>query len=199
MAADGVSGHPSISLEVYTMSLSGFYHGMDMVQKGIAKVEKVFGTFAMAFIILINIYGISSRYLLDQPIIYVKELTILGAVWLFFIGMGLVFKGHADITIEFLVRFFPRRLRMINDLMVDVMILFFMVFLAWQTWKFIPYTRTASHVMSFALELPDEIYFYPIGVGAISIFLTVFHDFVGRLAEFRPRWEGTPHGRDRGE
>jgi TRAP-type C4-dicarboxylate transport system permease small subunit len=181
------------------MSLSGFYHGMDKVQRGIAKVERVFGMTAMAFIILINIYGISSRYLLDQPIIYVKELTILGAVWLFFIGMGLVFKGHADITVEFLVRLLPRRWRMINDLIIDVMILFFLVFLAWQTWKFIPYTRGTAHVMSFALELPDEIYFYPIGIGAISIFLTVFHDFVGRLAEFRSRWEGTPQVDDRGK
>jgi TRAP-type C4-dicarboxylate transport system permease small subunit len=191
---NGVGGHPSFFLEVCVMSLSGFYHGMDKVQKRIAMVERVFGMIAMAFIILINVFGISSRYLFDQPIIYVKELTILGAVWLF-----LVFKGHADITVEFLVRLLPRRWRMINDVMVDVMILFFLVFLAWQTWKFIPYTRGTAHVMSFALELPDEIYFYPIGIGAISIFLTVFHDFVGRLAKFRSRWEGTPQRGGRGK
>jgi TRAP-type C4-dicarboxylate transport system permease small subunit len=176
-----------------------FYHAMDKVQRGIAKVEGVFGTVAMAFIILINIYGIFSRYFLDQPIIYVQELTILGAVWLFFVGMGLVFKAHADITVEFLVRLLSRRLRMVNELMVDVMILFFVVFLAWQTWKFIPFTRGTSHVLSFALELPDEIYFYPIGVGAISIFLTVFHDFVGRIAGIRYGWKGEPSGDKRGE
>jgi TRAP-type C4-dicarboxylate transport system permease small subunit len=183
------------------MSITGFYESMEKVQRGIARVEKGFGIFAMAFIIVINIYGISSRYLFNRPVLYIQELTILGAVSLFFIGMGLVFKVHSDITVEFVVKFFPSRLRLINDLIVDVIIIFFVVILAWQTGRFIPFLHAQgqSHAISFALELPDAIYFYPIGLGAISIFLTVFHGLVGRLVEFRSRWEGDAQMGEGGE
>ena len=170
------------------MQLTSVYERMDRIQQWIAKVEKAFGIFAMAFIVVINIYGITSRYFFDQPIIYIHELTILGAAWIFFIGMGLVFKVHSDITVDFLFRLFSKRIKMIDELAVDILCLFFLVVLAWQTWKFIPYTRGESHVLSFALELPDEIYYYPIGLGAISIFLTVFHNLVGRMVRWRTDW-----------
>lgn len=163
---------------------------MDGFQNWIAKLEKLFGMFAMAFIIIINIYGIFSRAFLNQPIIYVQELTILGAVWLFFIGMGLVFKVHSDVTVDFMVRLMPWRLRLINEIIVDLLSMLFVVLLAWATWKFIPYTRGSSHVLSFALELPDEIYYYPVGLGAISIFLTLFHNFFEHTFYFRTNWIG---------
>ena len=49
----------------------------------IANFKKTFGTYAMAFIIFINIYGILSRYVLKTPVIYVQELTILTGIWIF--------------------------------------------------------------------------------------------------------------------
>ena len=75
----------------------------------IAYIEKMFGIVAMAFILLINMWGILSRYLFNKPLIFIHELTILAGVWIFFIGMGLVFKTHSDITINFLVRLFPEK------------------------------------------------------------------------------------------
>jgi TRAP-type C4-dicarboxylate transport system permease small subunit len=165
---------------------------MDRVQGGIARMERAFGIFAMGFIIVINVYGISSRYLFNKPVLYIQELTILGAVWLFFIGMGLVFKVHSDITVEFLVKYITRRMTLVNDLIVDLLILIFVVILAVQTVKFVIFLggQGESHALSFALELPDQIYFYPIGVGAFSIFLTIFHRFIQRVAGFSAEWGG---------
>lgn len=174
------------------MGLSRVYKRMDRLQNGIAKAEKAFGIFAMAFIIVINIYGISSRYIFDQPVIYVQELTILGAVWIFFIGMGLIFKVRSDITVGFFVQLLPKRMQLLDGIVVAILCQIFLVVLAWQTWKFIPFTRGTSHVLSFALELPDEIYYYPVGLGAISIFLTVFQDFVRRLTRLSDEWEEHP-------
>jgi TRAP-type C4-dicarboxylate transport system permease small subunit len=182
------------SLRLYSGAFMNFKKISEKYEKGLdtlASFERFFGMLAMAFIILLNVYGISSRYFLNRPIMYIHELTILVAVWLFFIGMGLVFKAHSELHVEFLVRHFPKRLRLINDLFVDVMIFFFVVVLAWKTWKFIPFTRTEVPVLSFALGLRDEIYFYPIGLGAISIFLTVFHRFLCHLAQFRSNWKST--------
>lgn len=167
---------------------------MNKVQNWIAKVEKGFGIFAMAFIVVINVYGISSRYIFNKPVLYIQELTILGAVWLFFVGMGLVFKVHSDITVEFIAKYLSRRLRLLNNLIVDILILIFVVILAFQTVKFVIFLggQGQSHALSFALELPDEIYFCPIGVGAFSIFLTIFHRFVQHLVSFPSDWH-TPH------
>ena len=167
------------------------YERLGRLQKIITHIEKIFGIVVMAFIIIINIYGIASRYFLDMPIIYVQELTILGAVWIFFIGMGLVFKVHDAIVVDFLIKYLPHRFRLINELFVDLVIIFFVLITMWETWKFIPYTRTAAQVLSFALELPDEIFYYPIGVGAFSIFLTTFHVFLGHLIQFRSNWAGS--------
>jgi len=172
------------------MEIKYYFMIIDRFQNRIAKVEKIFGMFAMAFIIVINIYGIFSRAFLDQPLIYIQELTILGAVWLFFIGMGLVFKVHSDVTVDFMVQMMPRRLQLVNELLVDLLSMLFVILLAWATWNFIPYTRGASHVLSFALELPDEIYYYPVGLGALSIFFTLFHDFLEHIIQFRTNWLG---------
>jgi TRAP-type C4-dicarboxylate transport system permease small subunit len=176
------------------MNSFDFFKRIDKIQRGIGNIEKIFGITAMAFIICINIYGISSRYLFNRPILYVQELTILGAVWLFFIGMGLVFKVHSDITVEFIVKYFPQKVRMIGDLFVDLLILVFAFMVALETGKFIPFLHAQgeSHALSFALELPDEIYFYPIGLGAISIFLTILHRFLVQLLGFRSSWGRTP-------
>ena len=172
------------------MTIKGYFRMIDRLQNRIAIVEKIFGMSAMAFIIVINIYGIFSRAFLDQPVIYIHELTILGAVWLFFIGMGLVFKVHSDVTVDFMVRLMPRRLKLVNEILVDLLSMLFVILLAWATWNFIPYTRGSSHVLSFALELPDEIYYYPVGLGAISIFITLFHIFFEHVIRFHANWVG---------
>jgi TRAP-type C4-dicarboxylate transport system permease small subunit len=148
--------------------------------------------------IAVNLYGIACRYLFNRPILYVQELTILAAVWLFFIGMGLVFKMGANISVEFVVKALPKRLRVLNVLFVDLVVLFFVVILALNTYRFIPIIRGTSDspVLSFALGLPDEIYYYPVGLGAISIFLTVSFGFFEHLAEFR---SSCKNGTDVGE
>ena len=151
----------------------------------IASVEKVFGIVAMAFILLINMWGILSRYLFNRPLIFIHELTILAGVWLFFIGMGLVFKTHSDISINFLVRLFPKKLRLIVEVFINTSVVVFAVILTWLAFNYIPYTRMASNVMSFALELPDEIYFYPIGLVGMSIFISFAEKFIVSIEELR--------------
>jgi TRAP-type C4-dicarboxylate transport system permease small subunit len=178
------------------MSIKRILETSKKIQNKIGWVEKAFCTFSMAFIVVINIVGISSRYLFNKPILYVQELTILGGVWMFFIGIGLVFKVHPDITVDFLVKHFPRRLRLISDLFVFLLILFFFTVLIWQTGRFIPllHGQGESHALSIALELPDEIYYFPIGLGAISILLTILPSFVEYLVKLRSEWGRTPPG-----
>ena len=88
--------------------------------------------------------------------------------------MSLVLKSDSDIVVGFLVQRCSKHFQLINEIFVDVIIRFFSIVTAWETWKFLPYTRTEVPVMSFALGLPDKLFFYPIGIGAISSFLIVF-------------------------
>ena len=151
----------------------------------IANIEKVFGIVAMAFIVLINMWGILSRYLFNRPLIFIHELTILAGVWIFFIGMGLVFKNHSEITINFFVRILPDKLRLIIEVLTNVSVIVFAITLSYLTWKYIPYTRMASNVMSFALELPDEIYFYPVGLVGISIIISFTEKLIKSIDNLR--------------
>jgi TRAP-type C4-dicarboxylate transport system permease small subunit len=172
------------------MTESRFFRALERLQKRIGQLEKFFGIVAMAFIVIINVYGIALRYLLNHPVLYVQELTILAAVYLFFIGMGLVFKAHSDISVEFLTRLLPPRLKTLDGIFIDAATVFFTLVLTWQSVKFIKFMhgQNESHAMSFALELPDAIYFYPVAVGAVSIFLTVFHSLLKRLADLPHAW-----------
>lgn len=163
---------------------------LSKLQSAIRRGEKAFCISAMAFIIALNIYGIGRRYIFNSPVIYVQELTILGGVWLTFIGIGLFFKDHSDITIDFLVQHLPKRLQLVNELFVDLVLLFFVGVTAWQCWNFLPFTRTASHVLSFALGLPEEVFYYPMGLGAISIFLTFLHHFIRHLDQLCLKGKG---------
>jgi TRAP-type C4-dicarboxylate transport system permease small subunit len=169
---------PYISL---TYMAINFLKHFSKLQSVIRRGEKAFCISAMAFIIALNIYGIGRRYIFNSPVIYVQELTILGGVWLTFIGIGLFFKDRSDISIDILVQHLPKRLKLLNELFVDLVLLFFVAVTAWECWKFIPFTRTASHVLSFALGLPEEVFYYPMGLGAISIAFTFLHHFIRHL------------------
>jgi TRAP-type C4-dicarboxylate transport system permease small subunit len=182
------------------MGLKSLEERLAGVLNTLTRIEKPFCTFSMAFIILINIYGISSRFLFNKPVLYVQELTILSGTWLFFIGVALVFKSHGDITVDVLIKYFPHRLKMISEIAVDLLFLAFIVSLIWQTGRFVPFLHGhgESHAISFALEIPDAIYFYPIGIGAMSILLTVVHDLMGHFLDFRSRWKEAPIGDQKG-
>ncbi|MFC1798819.1 TRAP transporter small permease [Thermodesulfobacteriota bacterium] len=167
-----------------------FLKTMDKIQHWIGRIEKIFGTLAMGFIFIINIYGITSRYVFNRPVLYIQELTILSGISMFFIGMGIAFKEHGGITIDILIKFLPQRIQLINGIIVDLIAIFFMVVLAAQTFLYIQFLggQGESHAFSFALEIPDSIYFCPIGIGAVSIFLTFFYDILIRLEKFKAKW-----------
>ena len=151
----------------------------------IEKIEKLFGISALAFMLLINIWGIVSRFFFNKPLIFVYELTILIGVWIFFVGMGLVFKMQSEIAVNFVVKLLPKRIQLLNEVIINLLVLVFAISISWLTWSYIPYTRMSSSVMSFALELPDEIYFYPVGVVGVSIFISFFERLLLSLNEFK--------------
>lgn len=160
-----------------------FYRYVSILQKWIGFVEKYFGILGMGFIVLLNFYGITSRYVFNRPILYVHELTILVAVSLFFIGMGLVFKSGSGITVDLLIDKLPQRFQYINTIVVHFIVLFFSSCLFWQTLKFMPILRRQSRVrsISYFLGIPDEVYYYAIGLGALSIFITFIHSLLEHI------------------
>ena len=89
---------------------------------------------------------------------------------------------------------------MINDLIVDILILIFATILAIQSAKFFMFLsgQNQSHALSFALELPDQIYYIPIGVAAVSIFLTIFHRFIQRSSVCITEWHTTSETVEKG-
>ena len=104
---------------------------------GIAASALLFGMMVLTF------FDVVGRYLLNRPIRGAFEVTELGLLVLIFAGLPLVSHGDEHVTMDFIDRILPPRLRLAWIRMVHAACAALMLFLAWQVW--IKAARIASY------------------------------------------------------
>ncbi len=141
----------------------------------LVRIESFLVTLGMAFLILINGFGIFMRYFVGRPILWVNELTILSGTWLFYIGIGILFARQGDITWEVVVKKMPERAQRVLDLIISGIVLGFLVLLALSSYRLIPYVAMSGSMLSFDLGISDVFYYLPVGVGAVLMFIPILY------------------------
>jgi len=141
----------------------------------LVKVESAACMAMMAFLILMNGMGIFNRYVLNRPVLWVHELTILIGTWLFYVGMGLLYARKEDIALDLFVGKMSPKMRWFTQQVIQWLILVFLVILTFETYKLIPFVSMSGSMLSFSLGIKDVYYYIPVGIGAILIFIPVFY------------------------
>lgn len=141
----------------------------------IGEVERIVGISLIALIVITIFIQVVTRYLFNQPIVWVEELATYAFIWGTFIGAALGLKRGRHIRIEtFVAALTPRRASFFR-LIAAGFVLVLMLFLIRHGW-----TVMAMEGRSRSIALPVSIprmWFYsvPLVVSACSMGLTALY------------------------
>jgi TRAP-type C4-dicarboxylate transport system permease small subunit len=135
-----------------------------------------------AFMVAINALEIISRALFSTSYSWVQEVSILGAMWVYFFAYGLIAKNEEYIRVDFAVQLMPQSLRRVIDIFARLVTIGFHCVVAWfavETFRFLGMFETA------VLNWPEYLFVLPLLIGAFDIAITELIYFYWQL-------KGTP-------
>jgi TRAP-type transport system small permease protein len=147
----------------------------------------VLGVAASALLLLMMVLtfaDVVARYLLNRPIRGAFEITELTLLVLIFAGLPLVSHADEHVTMDFIDRILPRRLRMVWIRVMHAVCAAIMFFLAWQVW--IKATRIASYGDTTDVLL--------ITIGPFVHFMAMMIALTGLVHSFKVYLPGPPRG-----
>ena len=86
---------------------------MLLIKKLVYSIDEIIASLVLVFIILLTVSGVVFRYVLNQPISWQEELSMVAMVWLVFMGSSVVAKRSAHIRIDTLSNLLPRKYQQI--------------------------------------------------------------------------------------
>ncbi len=73
-----------------------------------------------AGLVVVTLLGIFMRYVLSSPLKWTEEVSLGLFVWYIFLGAGSTFKGGMNVTIDFLVDLFPKKVQRVVEVFVHI-------------------------------------------------------------------------------
>jgi TRAP-type C4-dicarboxylate transport system permease small subunit len=97
---------------------------MPLIKKLIYSIDEIIAGLVLSLIILLTVLGVFFRYILNQPISWQEEISMVAMVWLVFMGASVVAKRSAHIRIDTLSNVLPEKCRQIWLFMVNTLVFF---------------------------------------------------------------------------
>src|SRR3954447_13150835 len=122
-----------------------------------------------AFIVAVNGLEIVGRALFSVSFSWVQEVSILGAMWVYFFAYGLIAKNEEYIRVDFAVQLMPQSWRRVIDIFARLVTIGFHCVVAWfavETFRFLGMFETA------VLNWPEYLFVLPLLIGAFDIAIT---------------------------
>lgn len=94
----------------------------DAFLRGLLQVETVVSVAILSVLIVLISCQVFLRYLFNNPFTWAEELGALLLIYLSFVTGDVVYKKNAHISIDYVVGFFPTRLRAATEIVLGVMI-----------------------------------------------------------------------------
>ncbi len=138
---------------------------------------------SMATLVFANVIA---RYLFNDSIIWVEELTQYQMIWITYLGAGLALREGRHVAVDLFTDLLPERLRRFVRVFVGLAILAFLVTLAVLGFRIAAFTWSQETPV---LNVPTGIPYLgiPIGAAVMALHLVLFfRDFVAC------RWEHDP-------
>lgn len=165
-------------------------HAFRRALAGLAALERV-----LVVLLILAIVGnigaqVFSRYVLDEPLIWVEELATYAFIWATFLGAGLGMKHGRHVRIASFVDKLGRVGSALVRTLVHLGILTLAIVLMRQAWTVMDIEGRRSSI-ALPVELPISLFFsIPLFVGVASIALTTLYliaDDLAATAAGRPR------------
>lgn len=122
-----------------------------------------------AFMVGINGLEIVGRGFFSVSFSWVQEVSILGAMWIYFFAYALIAKNEEYIRVDFAAKLMPEPWQYAVDVFARLATIFFHGLVAWfalETYRFLGMFTTS------VLIWPESLFVLPILIGAIDILIT---------------------------
>jgi TRAP-type transport system small permease protein len=161
--------------------MDGFLRAYWRLLCRIGDLERVVGVVLIANIVVNIGAQVFSRYLLDQPLVWVEELAVYSFIWGTFIGASLGLKELRHIKIVGFVSRLGRRPQSLLRALAWVIVLALMLILMVQAWKVMG-VEGRSRSISLPVAVPRSwFYSVPLFVGCASMALTCGYFILAEL------------------
>jgi TRAP-type C4-dicarboxylate transport system permease small subunit len=97
-------------------------HRFDAFLRKLLQVEIICSVTILSVLIVLISTQVFLRYLFNNPFSWAEELGALLLIYLSFVTGDVVYKKNAHISIDYVVGFFPRRLRAVTEIALCLMI-----------------------------------------------------------------------------
>ena len=122
-----------------------------------------------AFMVAISGLEIVGRAVFSVSFSWVQEVSILGAMWIYFFTYALIAKNEEYIRVDFAAKLMPETWQYAVDIFARVVTIFFHGMVAWfavETYRFLGMFTTS------VLIWPESLFVLPILLGAVDILIT---------------------------
>jgi TRAP-type C4-dicarboxylate transport system permease small subunit len=133
------------------------------------RVVLAVGISLLALMVAVNGFEIVSRGLFGRSYVWVQEVSIIAAMWIYFFAYGLIAKGEEYIRVDILAHAVGPSARFAIALFARLATIAFHATVVWfgfEAWRFLGLFRTAI------LDWPESLFVLPILLGAIDILIT---------------------------
>ncbi|RFU64542.1 TRAP transporter small permease [Peribacillus saganii] len=140
---------------------------LDSFEEGIAGVLFVGG-------VLVSLYGVFMRYVINAPPAWVTEIFEFMLVWSIFIGFGMALKDNRHIQVELLFDMLPKLAKRIVASIANLIGGLYSIYLAYSSIELITLTKEQG-IKTIDVGIPMWITYLvlPIGMGLLGIYFFV--------------------------
>ncbi|XXM70718.1 TRAP transporter small permease [Lysinibacillus sphaericus] len=86
-----------------------------MILKWIKSVDDIISTIALSLIILLTGINVFLRFVMDNPVAWVEEVTIGLFIWVVFIGISSAMRRESHIGVDYFIKKMPKPLRILCE------------------------------------------------------------------------------------
>lgn len=147
--------------------------------KILCNLDLIIASIALIVLTLITSVGVFKRYVMNDPILWQEEISAFCQVWLIYMGASVAFRTGSHVAIEMLVDSLPEKLQKFMGYVIDLIVLFVLVFLLTKSQAYIAQVFGRSGRPTPILRIP---YIYIYGVAPYGCALMIVSYFVSKYA-----------------
>jgi TRAP-type C4-dicarboxylate transport system permease small subunit len=126
--------------------------------------------------VLIGLFQVFSRFVLNAPPSWSEEIQIFGHIWLVFLAIPIAYRRGAHFTVEAIRRQYSLGINKVFDLMVEFLWAGFAVTTAYYSYRV---SLVAGRNVSPGLEIPMSYPYYGMILGSLYLLLVVVRRVAG--------------------
>ena len=124
--------------------------------------------FVLAILIIITFYSVIMRYIVNRPVIWGEEVSMMCFLVIIFFGAGAGFRTGSHVAIDFLVDLFPWKIQRAIVLIIYVISMIIMVYFLMQSSVFVRQMFVTERVTNI-LRIPFFLIYSAFPIGCVLI------------------------------